>query len=321
MSSEIGGRIRFRACHPPLRLTVGDTHFEYFAGGRGPNALLVLGGALSFGDTCRHLFSRFEAEGRVLSPSYPPLPTTDAVVDALVKLLDHEGLETVDVFGYGLGAGLAHLLVRRHPRRVSRLALAGFGLPTPLRAGAMRALAEMFELAPTGAVHSHFERVFQRHAVLAEEAARANELLAIARGLLERHSRQSALHHFRLQTDLWRPDDAYEVHRRVDTPALLLFANDEPAFTRSEQDRLQRTYPSSTVIRYRNAGRIVGLTAAPEIERKLEVFFRWHAGKNAGSADRSTAFTRNCLTNASWSALERRSPWQNTTAAASDSAR
>lgn len=274
MTSAIEPRNRFRGTHPVRRAVIDSTRWEYWAGGKGGQGLLVLGGALAFGDTSHRLVTLFESSRKVLSPSYPPIASATELVDGLARLLDHEGFATVDIFGSGLGAGLAHLFIRRHRDRVARLALSGFGLTTPFRAAASRALIEMFERLPYGSVRQHLAGIFQRHAEAAMDRYRAEELLALANDLLDRHSHDSALHHLKLQADLFRPTDERLLGRPVSARALLLFANDDPCYTRQEQENLERTYPGATVVRHLNAGRLLGFQPAQELEKKLEVFFR-----------------------------------------------
>src|SRR5581483_8976051 len=112
--------------------------WQYWASGKGPRGMLVLGGAFSHGDDCRRLMALFAPSRRVVSPTYPHYETVDAIVDGLARLIDLERLDRVDVFGDGLGAGLAQLLTRRYPQRVDRVALTGFGLWSRSRAWARR---------------------------------------------------------------------------------------------------------------------------------------------------------------------------------------
>lgn len=267
-------RNRFRGTHPVRRVVLGRDRWEYWAGGQGPRGMLVLGGALTFGDSSHRLVTAFETSRRVLSPSYPGVTRAWEVVDGLARLLDLEKLDTVDVFGNGLGAGFAHLFIRRHPDRVERIALSGFGLSTPFRSAAGRALLELFERLPYGSVRQHYLRSYQRHAEVAGDPRRATELLALANELLDRHSRQSALAHLKLQTDLFRGDDDYMLSRPIAARSLLMFANDDPCYTRQEQDSLERTYPGAAVIRHLNAGRLIGLQPTQDLEKRLDVFFR-----------------------------------------------
>src|SRR5437879_4131797 len=117
MQSAFDARNQFRCSHPCRRTEINGARWEYWAGGRGPRGMLVLGGLLSFGDTSHRMVSLFESTRKVISPTYPHLYRALEVVDGFARLLDIEGLDRVDVFGQGLGAGLAHLFVRRPPDR------------------------------------------------------------------------------------------------------------------------------------------------------------------------------------------------------------
>jgi pimeloyl-ACP methyl ester carboxylesterase len=240
---------KLRCPYPVRRVELSGTHWEYCAAGRGPRGLLVLGGLLSFADSSHRLMRLFEPSRRVVAPSYPSCSSAAEVADGIARLLDLEGLFAVDVYGHALGAGIAHLFVRRYPQRVRRIALSGFGLTTPFRVAANRALLEMFQLLPHGAVHAHFMRLFARQAGAAHDRARAEAVLREGEALLARHSHASALHHLRLQLDLFRENDAYGLSRPAPHRALLVLPDDDPAYLRQEQDNLERTYRSPHVFR------------------------------------------------------------------------
>ncbi len=265
----------FRVTHPALHAELEGARWEYWAGGEGPEGMLLLGGGISFGDGNHRLVSLFEAEKRVLSPSYPRVRSVAQLADGLAKLLDHERLQKVDVFGHSLGAGIAHAFVRRHPDRVNRLALCSFGLYTPMHLFGVRGFQAAMELLPFSALRRHYGRQFDQ---LAREAGpeRAAELHAISAEVFSRHTRESALSPLRLLGDLFGDRHAYRLRERVPGPGrvLLLLANDDGGFSRREQDALVNTYPGASVTRFLNGGHLIGLTRAQELERKLEFFFR-----------------------------------------------
>jgi pimeloyl-ACP methyl ester carboxylesterase len=267
-------RLAFRRRFPPRAIDIAGRRWEYFAAGRGTRGLLILGGELAFGDTAHRLITKFAHSHRVISPSYPHVESAPEIVDGLVQLLNVERLEQVDVFGDGLGAGLAHLLARSYPGSVARIALTNFGLLTHFRTIAMRTRLEMLRFMTHGSVRQHYEHVFERHACAAGERGRSRDIIDVGRELLDRHAEESALNRLRLFADLFRGDDALRLARYVPLRALLLLAADDPSFTRLEQDNLLRTYPEGSVVRHQNAGRLLGITAALELERKLELFFR-----------------------------------------------
>jgi pimeloyl-ACP methyl ester carboxylesterase len=237
--------------------------------------MLLLGNALSHGDDRHRLMALFAPTRRVLSPTYPGQESVGAVVDGLVRLLDVEQLERVDVFGDGLGAGLAQVFARRYPDRVDRVALSGFGLRSRVRVWWNRAVWPLVRMFTDSALRDHVMRPFEK---LADGAGpdRAREMLSLVTHMLRRHSRQSLLKRLSLVRDLFCGSESGRLEQVIDRPGrvLLLFANDDPAFSRGEQEALARTWPGANVTRYLTGGHLIGLTKAQELERKLDWFFR-----------------------------------------------
>ena len=69
LTTALDPRNRFRSTHASKRLVLAGRRWDYFSGGHGPRGLLVLGGALSFGDSSHRLIGTFESSRRVISPS------------------------------------------------------------------------------------------------------------------------------------------------------------------------------------------------------------------------------------------------------------
>jgi pimeloyl-ACP methyl ester carboxylesterase len=66
----------------------------------------------------------FDAPGVGRSPGRVPPPSVGGLARLAEELLDHLGLDRVDVLGYSLGGTVAQTLARRAPERVRRLVLA-----------------------------------------------------------------------------------------------------------------------------------------------------------------------------------------------------
>jgi pimeloyl-ACP methyl ester carboxylesterase len=249
--------------------------WEYWASGRGPRGMLVLGSALSHGDDRQRLMALFASTRRVVSPTYPQYESISDLVDGLARLLDLEGLDRVDVFGDGFGAGLAHIFARRYPERVDRIALAGFGLWSRLRTRLNLVLGPFTSLLTDSSLRNMVTRPFQRLALQAGPE-RAREMLSLVERMVRRHSRKSILNRLAQVRELF----GHPITHRLDEPlrrpgrALLLFANDDPSFSRGEQEALARTWPESNITRFVTGGHLIGLTKAQELERKLDYFFR-----------------------------------------------
>lgn len=268
--------VRFRGSTPEARhLEVAGVRWDYWVTGQGPHGLLVLGGASSFGDTNHRLLTLFERSRRVVSPSYPHVRSAAELVDGLVALLDREGLRTVDVVGHGLGAAVAHLLIRKVPHRVDRLALSGFGLYSRLHLAVLRLAWWCLQWLPGAAVRRVAGRPLRRLAAQAG-SRKGDEVSAQVEALLARHTRSSLLAPRALLRELFAHPRAYRLREPVARPGRvhLMFNPHDRRFSVREQHALAATYPGAIVNHFTAGGSLIGVTRADEFERKLEFFLR-----------------------------------------------
>lgn len=97
------------------------------------NAVFLLHGFLGRGDDWAEIAERLEPELHVLTPDLPGhgravgLPhsayTMDGATDALLQILDNEGVHKASVVGYSMGGRIALHFALRLPDRVERLVL------------------------------------------------------------------------------------------------------------------------------------------------------------------------------------------------------
>jgi class 3 adenylate cyclase len=117
----------------------GDVHLAYrVADGDGPDVVALMPGFVplsTVGDAFARRFNeRLLGLGRVvlterqgvgesdpIDPAHPP--TLDAVVDDLMTVIDHAGLDAPALFGFHTAGTVSIRLAARHPSRVAKLAL------------------------------------------------------------------------------------------------------------------------------------------------------------------------------------------------------
>ena len=253
--------LNFRAAHPYKRVTLDGMTWEYIAAGQGDEALLLLGGGLSVGEAAFDTVLRYAETYRVLSPSYPAVGTMGDLADGLVKLLDAEGIAQAHVFGHSMGAAVAHILVRRYPARVDKLALSGFGLYTPRNARRAKWAFTMFKLMPDGFIRAVYMPKIRR--MLADVdpdegaflTAYFEELFALY------HTKASLVGQFNLLADMVVHADDYHVFDPVERPGKVLFiaAEDDRGFTAEERAALIATYPGAQAHIFECGGHWVGV--------------------------------------------------------------
>lgn len=268
--------LNFRAAHPYKRVTLDGVTWEYIAAGQGDETLLLLGGGLSVGEAAFDTVLRYAERYRVLSPSYPAVGAMGNLVDGLIKLLDTEGLTQAHVFGHSMGAAVAHVLVRRHPERVDKLALSGFGLYTERNARRAKLGLVMFKWMPDGYIRSVYMPKIRRMLgdVNPDEStfltAYFEELFAL------HHTKTSLIGQFNLLADMISQADAYHVFESVERPGKVLFiaAEDDRGFTADERAALISTYPGAQTHIFESGGHWVGVVQREAYHAVLRDFLQ-----------------------------------------------
>jgi pimeloyl-ACP methyl ester carboxylesterase len=263
----------FRASHPNKTFAVDGVRWQYIACGQGAEALLILGGAMSVGESAFRMIRRYEGGYRILSPSYPPTSDAGQVVDGLAAILRNEGVARAHIYGRSLGAGVAHLFVRRYPEMVDKLVLSGFGLHTASRTSS----SKWFPMLPYAFVRAYYLRTVLGAADEAAEAEERAFLRAYYRELFERRLDQaSLLAQLGILTDLAERAEEYRVLEPVERPGkvLILEALDDGSFRPAERERLIACYPGAQTRFFEKGGPWIALDNPPEYDAVLEGFLK-----------------------------------------------
>jgi pimeloyl-ACP methyl ester carboxylesterase len=259
----------FRAQHPLQHASVGPDVWDYIAAGTGPPSVLVLPGGIGSAESSFTRIERLSLFARVIAPTIPPLDTVGRVCDGLVSLLDSEGIERAHVFGHSLGAGLAHVLVRRHPDRIDRVALSSFGLYT----SSHQRLVKAFLRLPAGVLAAYYRRAAKRLVRDAEpgeaeflRAEMEHLLIDPAKGLGQLH----------LLEDLFDRQSPYRINAPIDRPGqvLIIAARDDRGFGAVEREALLATYPGAIVHLYPSGGHWASISHRNVYDAALESFLR-----------------------------------------------
>ena len=259
---------QFRAAHPYKRLTVDGVEWEYVTCGQGAKALLILGGGLTTGEASFKTILKTEGEYRVVSPSYPPVGKMAALADGLVAILSTEGIGRTHIFGHSLGAGIAHVFVRRHLEKVDKLVMSGFGLYNERNARRAKRALRLFRLFPYCFVSGYYKRRMVKLLSGIDAGERAF-MLAYVNDLLDlQHSKRTLIGQFRLLEDMVENADALGVFKPVEGvgKVLILQAKDDTGFEAEEQVALRATYPGAQVHVFEEGGHLAGITRREEYD-------------------------------------------------------
>ncbi len=266
----------FRAKHPYNHLRVNDVTWEYIAAGHADQAVLLLGGGMSTGESSFSRIEQLEAHFRVISPSYPLVKRLDPVLDGLAAILDAEELDRVHVIGHSLGAGLAHAFVRRFPQRVDKLVLSGFGLYTPFRLKVVGLFLKLFELLPFRFLQNYYMGRFRKLLAKADGPEARLMLAYGAELLLVHHTKESILGQLNLLRDLFERPQAMRTYEPVERSGqvLIITAQDDTGFKPLERQALWATYPGARIHEFDSGGHLAGVTRRHEFDALIDGFLK-----------------------------------------------
>ena len=262
--------LQFRVSHPYRKISIQNVQWEYICSGEAEQALVILGGGISVGETAFQNILRLEKQYRVISPSYPPVGNMRHIAEGLAAILDREGISKAHVFGHSLGAGVSHAFVRMFPERVDKLVLDGFGLYQP---GSLR-LAKLFFKLPVSWMKAHYRRVFRRLLAGANEADRAFYQAYVEELLTHLHTNETLTGQFKLLFDIFDRAQEYGMYQPVEKPGkvLLILAEDDRGFKPAEREALKASYPGAQVYSFASGGHLSGFTHPEEFNRVFDSF-------------------------------------------------
>ncbi|WP_310483556.1 alpha/beta hydrolase [Chamaesiphon sp. VAR_48_metabat_403] len=153
---QVNELFEFRSTHPVQRRSIDGVEWNYILSGTGSETILIMGGPLSTPEMPYRSILNLEKDYRVLSLSYSVFDRIDNFIDGLAKLLDIEGIGRFHLRGTSLGAGICHVLIRRHSigeiyplkDKVDKLILSTFGLYSSKKISQIKILIGLFQLLP-----------------------------------------------------------------------------------------------------------------------------------------------------------------------------
>jgi pimeloyl-ACP methyl ester carboxylesterase len=228
-------------------------YLHYRETGQGEKTLVILHGLLGSGANWLPQAELFAEKGyRVLLPDarnhgqsfHDPQHDAHSMSDDLFGLLDHLGIDEVDLIGHSMGGMTAMECALRAPRRVSRLAVLDFA-PRPTPSSNLQVLSCMRDLSLAG--KSRRDVVDS----LKQEIPDAQLVLFITTNL-SRSGRDGSLNwrvnlpallDFSSMMEFWEPP----ADLRFSQPALFLAAEQSPYITPDDSTRIRYFFPEASI--------------------------------------------------------------------------
>lgn len=133
--------------------------WTYWISGQGSRTILLLPGAFVGIDMWFYLITALQDRYRLLALDMPSKTLTlPETMDAIIRLLDVEGINKTIVLGYSAGGGLAQAFMQAHPQRVDHLILSHCTTLSSESATRIRRMLRLIRLLPMPLIRAIFAR-------------------------------------------------------------------------------------------------------------------------------------------------------------------
>lgn len=263
----------FRQSHPPQRVTLDGISWEFIACGTGAHTILWLVGGLRVADAAYRSIPLLEDGFRIIAPTYPPLPTLNALCDGLAALLDSQGVERAHILSGSFGGIVAQAFIRRHPARAGRVVLSTTTALDAQAAERYRQQAAMIAAAPPElALESSKAYFVQMIAPPDDErafwTAYVDELFSERLGKDDLLSTIACMLDFAENLPL-SPDDLADWPGRL----LIIESEDDATFDADARARLKALYPAARVHTFAAGGHSPATTQRETFFALVREFF------------------------------------------------
>ncbi|MEP6692924.1 MAG: alpha/beta hydrolase [Gemmatimonadaceae bacterium] len=263
--------------HRSASVTTESGPWRYIASGAGADVVLLLPGALGT-DAARALLDALAATHRVIAPVYGGSSTMRAICDALVRVLDAEGVERAHVVGASYGGVVAQCLAHDQPARTRGIVLSHSFVLRPEDAWRFRLAIRLWRRIPRRLLRSLLRRRLERLILEPLRAAghadlprwrehvvqAANNMLESGAASLQQRVLLDVAEHWPLggQTSVAL------AHRM-----LIVQSDNDPAIRARARAALVAAYPGAAVHTFHGTGHVTSILAPAELASVLNAFF------------------------------------------------
>jgi pimeloyl-ACP methyl ester carboxylesterase len=258
----------FRSRHPLNQLIVDGVSWDYISLGQGPETILLLHGMGGGYDIWWQQIDALRDRFRIIAPTYPPVQTLAKLKLGIMRILDNEQVDRLNLIGSSLGGYLAQYLVAKQPDRIKKAVFANTFPPNNIIIEKSGRLGKLLPLLPEWVVM----RNFRKTSVEKIYPASGNSELVRAYMLEQSYGKMSKAQfvaRFHCVIDSFEPPDILS----SSIPILIIEADNDPLVEKTLRDMLRTTYPSAAIKTLAGVGHFPYLNRADEYSKILGEFF------------------------------------------------
>lgn len=246
----------FRSQYPYKIIRINKMDWQYIITDGGPEVLLMLPGSTATGESNWREIVRFNQRYRVLSISYPPVKSIEALFDGILKIIEIEQIERMNVFGASMGGAIAHWLIRNYPQRVTKLILLSIGMPDKKTAVSLKSAVLTFSILPGFVIIKMFEREAEKLVSLLPEDEAKLMAAYLKDSYRNNMNKRTILAHFKLVADIAEKVSLLGLDKPFTglNPTLIINAADDETFSEGARNALVATYPNASTFLFPSGG-------------------------------------------------------------------
>jgi pimeloyl-ACP methyl ester carboxylesterase len=260
---------KFRSAHTYTELPVNSVVWKYLSCGKGEPVLLLPGGIRS-AETWFKLITALENEYRIISPTYPAVPTMKDITTGIFALVESEQINKAHMLGTSFGGWVAQCFVREYPDTVKTLILSNTSGPGGISRRLIRYAQIVTSVSPTWLIRIAFRRNYFNILSVADQErefwkAFLKELSLVTTKNDIASQQKCSLDFVNCR---FSRNDLANWPGRI----LILESDDDPAFKVSVREALKTLYPQADVHTFHNAGHTPGYTNPLEYSGVVKAF-------------------------------------------------
>ncbi|MBD3191629.1 MAG: alpha/beta fold hydrolase [Candidatus Heimdallarchaeota archaeon] len=264
----------FRERNPWKQLTIKGQKWDYLKTTRKNHVLLVLIGATRWGEAFP--VNRYLAEEyQIISPTYPEVYTMDRIIEGVNGILDHEGINKIDILGISFGGMIAQYFVHQLPEKVQKIALANTMPPIPEINVMFKLVTKIIELAPTQLIDIITKKRLYETWIKRLEKDQEFWKVYVEEILEEYMYKGWIVSQYKMANDFcenFKIDD--EKLSRWPGKMLIIESDDDQVIDRNYRERLKELYPLARIHTIQNGGHMPVLTNCEEYLSIINAFLR-----------------------------------------------
>ncbi len=241
-ADTVNSLMAFRGAHPVRTLELRGVKWDYVSLGEGPETILFLHGMTGAYDIWWQPMEALQGEYRVVSVTYPAVDSLGEMEQAVMAILDAEGVGQFHVVGSSLGGYFAQYLVARHPDKILSAVFANTFPPNDIIAEKNKTIGALLPYLPEWLVMNVLSGSIRESVYPASGYSE----LVLAFGLEQTHGRMSkaqVLGRFRCVVEPFAAPDV----AALDVPVMIIEADNDPLVEKVLREQLKATYPSAVV--------------------------------------------------------------------------